>query len=43
MMPKVDSFELYERIKKVNPNVKVCFLTASKMYYEKIEGAKYYT
>jgi CheY-like chemotaxis protein len=43
MMPKVDSFELYERIKKVNPDVKVCFLTASEMYYEKIGGAKYYT
>ena len=43
MMPKVDSFELYERIKKVNPDVKVCFLTDSEMYYEKIGGAKYYT
>jgi CheY-like chemotaxis protein len=40
MMPKMDSFELYERVKKVDFNVKVCFLTASEMYYENIGGAK---
>jgi DNA-binding response OmpR family regulator len=29
MMPKMDSFELYKRLKKVNPGIKVGFLTAS--------------
>jgi CheY-like chemotaxis protein len=35
-MPKMDGFALYERLKTVDPVVKVCFLTASKMYREKI-------
>jgi two-component system, OmpR family, response regulator ChvI len=25
MMPKMDGFELYEQLKNVDPNVKVCF------------------
>ena len=33
MMPKMDGFQLYESLKKIDPNVKVCFLTASEMYY----------
>jgi CheY-like chemotaxis protein len=36
MMPNMDGFELHERLKKVDPNVKMCFLTASEMYHEKI-------
>jgi DNA-binding response OmpR family regulator len=34
MMPKMDGFVLYERLKKVDPGIKVCFLTASEMYRE---------
>jgi two-component system aerobic respiration control sensor histidine kinase ArcB len=34
MMPKMSGFDLYEQLKKVDPDIKVCFLTASKMYYE---------
>jgi CheY-like chemotaxis protein len=33
MMPKMDGFQLYESLKKIDPNVKACFLTASEMYY----------
>jgi DNA-binding NtrC family response regulator len=33
-MPKMDGFQLYESLKKIDPNVKVCFLTASELYYE---------
>ena len=33
MMPKMDGFQLYESLKKINPDIKVCFLTASEMYY----------
>jgi CheY-like chemotaxis protein len=32
MMPKMSGFELYEQLKKVDPDIKVCFLTASEMY-----------
>jgi CheY-like chemotaxis protein len=34
MMPKMDGFVLYERLKTIDPAVKVCFLTASEMYHE---------
>jgi DNA-binding response OmpR family regulator len=36
MMPKMDGFVLYERLKTVEPDIKVCFLTAGEMYREKI-------
>jgi DNA-binding response OmpR family regulator len=32
-MPKMDGFELYDEIKKIYNKAKVCFLTASEMYY----------
>jgi len=33
-MPEMDGFHLYKEIKKIDSKVKVCFLTASEMYYE---------
>jgi DNA-binding response OmpR family regulator len=33
-MPKMDGFMLYERLKIIEPGVKVCFLTAGEMYRE---------
>ena len=33
-MPKMDGFELYKEISRIDPKVKVCFLTASEKYYE---------
>lgn len=33
-MPKMDGFELYDKIKKKDDKVKICFLTASELYYE---------
>jgi len=33
-MPCMDGFELYEELKKIDPDVKVCFLTAGEMYHE---------
>ena len=41
MMPKMDGFELYERLKNVDPGVKVCFLTASEMYLEEIREVEH--
>jgi CheY-like chemotaxis protein len=37
-MPKMDGFQLYESLKKIDPDVKACFLTASEMYYENRRG-----
>jgi CheY-like chemotaxis protein len=41
MMPKMNGFELCEELKKVDPGVNVCFLTASEMYHEKIREVKH--
>jgi DNA-binding response OmpR family regulator len=32
-MPDLDGFALYREIKRLDKNVKVCFLTADEMYY----------
>jgi CheY-like chemotaxis protein len=40
-MPKMDGFELYDEIKKIDDNAKVCFLTASEMYYKISRREKY--
>ena len=39
-MPKMDGFELYTKIREKDPKVKICFLTASEMYYEKFRKAR---
>jgi CheY-like chemotaxis protein len=39
-MPKMDGFELYTKIKEKDPKVKICFLTASEMYYEKFRKTR---
>jgi DNA-binding response OmpR family regulator len=33
-MPKMDGFELYRQIRKIDDKVKACFLTAGEMDYE---------
>ena len=40
-MPKMDGFELYHEIKKKDDNAKVCFLTASELYYEEFRKKEY--
>jgi DNA-binding response OmpR family regulator len=42
MMPKISGFMLYEKLKKVDPDVKVCFLTASEMYHEEFREEDYW-
>ena len=39
-MPKMDGFELYIKIREKDLNVKICFLTASEMYYEKFRKTR---
>lgn len=33
-MPNINGFDLYRELKKKDPSVKVCFLTAFEIYYE---------
>ena len=40
-MPEMDGFDLYEKIRKLDNNIKVCFLTASEMYYENYRAKEY--
>ena len=40
-MPNMDGFELYEKIKKKDDKVKICFLTASESYYEEFRKKEY--
>ena len=41
MMPKMGGFELYEHLKKIDPNIKVCFLTASEMYHQEVREVEH--
>ena len=41
VMADIDGFELYERLKKMDPDVNVCFLTASEMYHEEFRKAEH--
>jgi DNA-binding response OmpR family regulator len=41
MMPKMDGFVLYEQLKKIDPGIKICFLTASEMYHEEMRGMEH--
>ena len=33
-MPKLNGFDLYREVRKIDAKVKVCFLTAFEIYYE---------
>jgi DNA-binding response OmpR family regulator len=41
VMPDIGGFDLYERLKEIDPDIKVCFLTASEMYHEEFRKAEY--
>jgi CheY-like chemotaxis protein len=41
VMPNIDGFEFYERIKNIDPDIKVCFLTASEMYHEEFRKVEH--
>jgi DNA-binding response OmpR family regulator len=40
-MPKMDGFQLYDEIKKKDQKAKVCFLTASELYYHEFRQREY--
>ena len=33
-MPKMSGLDLYQKMKEIDSNVKICFLTASELFYE---------
>lgn len=33
-MPNMSGFDLYEKMKEIDSNAKICFLTASELFYE---------
>ena len=35
-MPKMNGFELYTELQKIDNQVKVCFITAGEMYYNEL-------
>jgi two-component system, OmpR family, response regulator ChvI len=35
-LPKMNGFELYKKIRKLDNRVIICFLTAGEMYYEEV-------
>ncbi len=41
MMPKMSGFELYEYLKKLDPDLKVCFLTASELYHQEVREVEH--
>jgi DNA-binding NtrC family response regulator len=41
MMPKMSGFELYEQLKRLDSNLKVCFLTASEMYHQEVREVEH--
>ena len=42
-MPNMDGFELYKKLKELDDKVKVCFLTASEMYYKTFRSKEYFS
>jgi DNA-binding response OmpR family regulator len=40
-MPKMDGFRLYDEMKKKDQKAKVCFLTASELYYHEFRQREY--
>jgi DNA-binding response OmpR family regulator len=41
-MPKKDGFELYDELKKKDSDAKICFLTASELYYKEFRKKEYH-
>ncbi|MGZ5472236.1 MAG: response regulator transcription factor [Nitrososphaeraceae archaeon] len=40
-MPNMDGFELYNKIREKDPKVKICFLTASELFYEEFRKSRF--
>jgi DNA-binding response OmpR family regulator len=42
-MPKMNGFDLYQKMKEIDSNVKMCFLTASELFYEEYRRLDVYS
>ena len=42
-MPDINGLDLYQEMRKIDDKVKVCFLTASEMFYEKFRKEEPYS
>jgi DNA-binding response OmpR family regulator len=42
-MPDINGLDLYQEMRKIDEKVKVCFLTASEMFYEKFRKEEPYS
>jgi DNA-binding response OmpR family regulator len=40
-MPHLDGFDLYKKIKEMDKNIRICFLTASEAYYQQYREKDY--
>jgi DNA-binding response OmpR family regulator len=40
-MPNMDGFELYNKMKEIDSRAKICFLTASEMFYADLRKAHF--
>ena len=40
-MPDMNGFELYNKMKEIDNRAKICFLTASEMFYEDLRKARF--
>ncbi len=41
-MPYIDGFDLYKKIKEMDNNIRLCFLTASEAYYQQFREKDYH-
>jgi len=41
-MPNLDGFDLYKKIKEMDNNIRICFLTASEAYYQQFRKKDFY-
>jgi two-component system response regulator ChvI len=41
-MPYMNGFELYQKIRERDSNIKICFLTASELFYEEYRRLERY-
>ena len=41
-MPKMGGFELYDELKRKDSDAKICFLTASELYYKEFRKKEYH-
>ena len=41
-MPHLDGFDLYKKIKEIDNNIRICFLTASEAYYQQYRDKDFY-